>query len=308
MTSGDKIRSLYVEWAMRDNYTKQASGLNALVDKQKLSVDNVKYSWQSMWAYNEQGFANAGAFFAQYDQQVRETAIRQTAQNQVIAETAVRYDRLKTSARAYADTVRTEIARATRFINEHQMAVAAAGSALSAAGYVGYRYYAEGTKDLATYLDAYTTFRKNLGDESEAFVTDMTEKSGRMLTDMEIVVNTNKAMLLGIQKDALPVMAEMARAATRQLGGDMSYYWESITTGSARESKMWLDNLGIIVDIEEARQKYAESIGVSVSALTSEQEKIAFMPCNGIKDPFFRRPIRDGINEGLCQVFHEVVA
>lgn len=31
MSSGDKIRSLYVEWTLKDNYTTQAAKVNALV-------------------------------------------------------------------------------------------------------------------------------------------------------------------------------------------------------------------------------------------------------------------------------------
>uniref|UniRef100_UPI002635DC89 hypothetical protein n=1 Tax=Methanofollis sp. TaxID=2052835 RepID=UPI002635DC89 len=84
-------------------------------------------------------------------------------------------------------------------------------------------------------------------------------------------------MLLGISSDALPVMTEMARAATRQLGGDMSYYYTSIMTGTARESKLWLDNLGIIIDIDDANKKYAATLGISSDALTTEQQKIAFI-------------------------------
>ena len=180
-------------------------------------------------------------------------------------------------ARAYAETARTQIARATQIINEHRAAVAATGAALSGVGYVGYRYYAEGTKDLANYLDSYSALQSKLGDETDAYIEEMRQKSGKMLTETEITSRANMAMLLGIQKDALPVMAEMARAASRQLGGDISYYFESITVGTARESKLWLDNLGIIVDIEEAKRSYAETLGVSADALTTEQEKIAFV-------------------------------
>ncbi len=277
MSSGDKIRSLYVEWTLKDNYTTQAAKVNAQVNQQKQGVEEAKYSYLTMTAAMQDSFTNAGAFFMQVDQQVREATVQQHQQTQAVAETASRFDRARTQARAYADTVRSQVARATQFINEHQMAVAATGAALSGVGYVGYHYYAEGTKDLGNYLDSYTSLHKRLGTETDAYIEEMRQKSGKMLTETEITSRANMAMLLGIQKDALPTMAEMARAAARQLGGDISYYFESITIGTARESKLWLDNLGIIVDIDEAKRSYAETLGVSADALTTEQEKIAFV-------------------------------
>ncbi|PKG31860.1 MAG: hypothetical protein CW742_11160 [Methanoregula sp.] len=56
----------------------------------------------------------------------------------------------------------------------------------------------------------------------------------------------------------------------------MTCCFESLVTGTARQSKLILDNLGIIVSIEDANEKYAKSIGKSVSALTDQEQRLAF--------------------------------
>jgi len=55
---------------------------------------------------------------------------------------------------------------------------------------------------------------------------------------------------------------------------------QSITTAAKRQSMQIADNLGIIVKQGDAYKKYADSIGVSVTALTNEQKQVAFL--NGL--------------------------
>lgn len=151
------------------------------------------------------------------------------------------------------------------------------GAAMGVGGALGLSYFKAGTKDLAEYQDAMVTFRKNMGSETDQMLTEMKRASGGVINETELIQKANLAMLLGINKNALSPMTQMARAAARQLGGDVSYYYNSLMVGTARESKLWLDNLGIIIDIEAANKKYAQTLGISASALTTEQQKIAFV-------------------------------
>jgi hypothetical protein len=83
-------------------------------------------------------------------------------------------------------------------------------------------------------------------------------------------------MTMGIDAETIPAMMEAARAASRRFGGDISYYYQSIVTGTARQSKLILDNLGIIVDANTAYETYAKSVKKSVTALTDEERSLAF--------------------------------
>ena len=88
----------------------------------------------------------------------------------------------------------------------------------------------------------------------------------------------NQAILLG-----LPVttqsMEELSRTALR-LGRAMNVgpeqALESLVVGIGRQSKLWLDNLGIIIDTEAAYRKMADELGVTVEQLTDAQKKMAF--------------------------------
>jgi len=187
------------------------------------------------------------------------------------------YTRASNGVQSYLTRARGAMTKINALVEEQRLAIAGLGAAFAAAGYMGYRYYREGTTELATHLDASAALESKLGDKTQAYVESLKEASGYQLNDTELTTKANMAMLLGIPEDALPTMTAMARAAGRQLEGDMSYYYESIMTGTARESKLWLDNLGIIVDIDEARNNYAKTLGISADAMTTEQEKLAFI-------------------------------
>lgn len=79
--------------------------------------------------------------------------------------------------------------------------------------------------------------------------------------------------------DAAPDLLEIAKAANKlnPALGDTSFLYESLATGIKRGSPAILDNLGIIVKLEEAQRKYADSLGISTDQLTGEQKTMALL-------------------------------
>ncbi len=79
--------------------------------------------------------------------------------------------------------------------------------------------------------------------------------------------------------EASPRLLEIAKAAQKlnPTLGDTAFLYDSITTGIKRSSPMILDNLGIIVKVGEANEKYAAALGKSVEALTAEEKQIALL-------------------------------
>lgn len=69
---------------------------------------------------------------------------------------------------------------------------------------------------------------------------------------------------------------EIATTLARTLGTDSSKAVEDFTLGIARQSRLILDNLGILVDVDNANKTYAATLHKSVSALTDEEKAIAF--------------------------------
>ena len=95
---------------------------------------------------------------------------------------------------------------------------------------------------------------------------------------MKLMQQANNAMLLGItdSEDEMAEMFDMAQRLGAALGRDTASAVESLVTGLGRQSKLMLDNLGIMVDVTTANQDYADTLGISVGNLTDQQKKQAF--------------------------------
>ena len=99
------------------------------------------------------------------------------------------------------------------------------------------------------------------------------------VTDIDLMTQANNAMLLGIVQsdDQFADLIDNAQRLAQAVGKDAIFGIESLTTGIGRQSKLMLDNLGIIVDTQKAYDVYAESIGKSTSQLDDNEKKQAFI-------------------------------
>jgi DNA-binding transcriptional regulator YdaS (Cro superfamily) len=275
--SSGNIRSIYVEWALRDKVSGPAERIDRRLGLTRNRAEEVSLSfWNTSSAM--ESLSSAGAFFGNIEQDLRETAIRQQYHNRLLGEAAVKYTRLKTSAREFAETTKAKIQEASAAINEHQGAILGIGAALTGAGYLGYNYYAAGTKDLGNYEDAYATFVKNVGADSQELIRQMQEASAGTVSETQIILNANRAMVMDIPYDYLPRMMEVSRASARAMGQDINYMFDSIVTGSARESPLILDNLGIQMNqLTEYEKEWAKARGFNANALTAEQQRQVFL-------------------------------
>ena len=275
--SSGNIRSIYVEWALRDKVSGPAERIDRRLGLTRNRAEEVSLSfWNTSSAM--ESLSSAGAFFGNIEQDLRETATRQQYHNRLLGEAAVKYTRLKTSAREFAETTKAKMQQASAAINEHQGAILGIGAALTGAGYVGYNYYAAGVKDLGNYEDAYATFVKNVGADSQELIRQMQEASAGTVSETQILLNSNRALVMNIPYENLPKMMEVSRAAARAMGTDINYMFESIVTGSARESPQILDNLGIQMNqLTEYEKEWAKARGINVNALTSEQQRQVFL-------------------------------
>lgn len=164
----------------------------------------------------------------------------------------------------------------TNYIHANQKALQALGPEIALIGAAMGLYYKDGVKEAATLRDVHAALTHDLGDDTDEFVRKVKEASGGMLTEVDIIKNANLAKTMGIEFESIPTMTKVARAAVRRFGGDMDYYYDSIVRGTARQSKLILDNLGIIVSVEEANATYAASIGKTSSELTENEQRLAF--------------------------------
>lgn len=87
---------------------------------------------------------------------------------------------------------------------------------------------------------------------------------------------TAQASASGIKSDALQKMADVASNAAIALGRNVPDALDRIIKGTSKLEPELLDELGIMVKLDEASAKYANSIGKPVSALTRFQKSQAF--------------------------------
>lgn len=121
------------------------------------------------------------------------------------------------------------------------------------------------------------SFNRMFGDEAPAALDELKAATKGTVSDIDIMTAANQALLLGIDKDALPEMFKGAMASAQATGRPVKDAISDITLGIGRQSRMILDNLGIIVDADNANQTYAESLGKTTEELTDAERKTAFM-------------------------------
>ena len=121
----------------------------------------------------------------------------------------------------------------------------------------------------------------NLSDSIESsskMFEKLQEATDGTISKTQIFKSANNAMMLGVVKseDEMAKLFDTAQRLGQALGVDTARSIESIVTGMGRQSRLMLDNLGIIVKSSEAYKNYADSIGKSVDELTDSQKKEAF--------------------------------
>ena len=132
------------------------------------------------------------------------------------------------------------------------------------------------TSDVVT--RSFNNLAKSSNFSSQAFEKFQKATNGTV-GSIELMTQANNAMLLGItdSEDQMAEMFDIAQRLASALGKDTAFGVESLVTGLGRQSKLMLDNLGIMVDTEKANEDYASSLGTTVDKLTDQQKKQAFV-------------------------------
>lgn len=124
---------------------------------------------------------------------------------------------------------------------------------------------------------AFANLAASVGANASKIIASVRAAAGEMLSMQETIETTSRAMLLGISPDVIPKLMEIARASSKVTGQSMSQAFSDITLGVARQSKMILDNLGILLDYDTHLKKVAGSLGKTVDGLTDTERRQAFL-------------------------------
>ena len=116
-------------------------------------------------------------------------------------------------------------------------------------------------------------------DHSQESLNKLKEATDGTMSEFDLFQQANNAMILGVSKnsDETAEMFDIAQRLGRALGKDTASSVESLITGIGRQSRLMLDNIGIIVKSDEAYESYAKKLGISVDQLTDAERKQAFL-------------------------------
>lgn len=114
---------------------------------------------------------------------------------------------------------------------------------------------------------------------SENALKKLQEATNGTMSEFDLFQQANNAMILGVTKnsDEMAEMFDMAQRLGKALGKDTASSVESLVTGIGRQSRLMLDNIGIIVDSTKAYKDYASANNISADSLSDVQKKQAFL-------------------------------
>ena len=146
---------------------------------------------------------------------------------------------------------------------------------------LGVRQVVRMTKEAAKLQQMERAFGGLSGGATNASVAieKLKEATNGTLSEFDLFQQANNAMILGVTKnsDEMAQMFDMAQRLGAALGRDTASSIESLVTGIGRQSRLMLDNIGIIVKADQAYSSYAAELGTTADNLTKSEKQQAFM-------------------------------
>ena len=115
--------------------------------------------------------------------------------------------------------------------------------------------------------------------DSQKALEDLKNATNNTMSEFDLLQQANNALVLGVAKtsEEMSEMFDIAQRLGRALGRDTRSSVESLITGIGRQSRLMLDNIGIIVKTKDAYAVYAQELNKTVDALTESEQKQAFL-------------------------------
>ena len=146
---------------------------------------------------------------------------------------------------------------------------------------LGVRQLSQFGKQAAQVESLTTAFTSLTGGSTNASIAldRLQEATNNTMSQMELFKQANNAMVLGVSRNSqeMAELFDMAQRLGRALGRDTASSVESLVTGIGRQSRLMLDNIGIIVKAEQAYKTYALQLGKSEKSLTNQERRQAFL-------------------------------
>lgn len=123
---------------------------------------------------------------------------------------------------------------------------------------------------------SFESLAKAAGASSKKLLMDMKIATRGTIAEVDLLATANRMLLLGLDTAIFGEVMEIARRTAKATGLDINYMVESLSMGLGRQSKMILDNLGIVFQVSEAYDWYAETLGKTSAQLTESEKRLGF--------------------------------
>lgn len=158
--------------------------------------------------------------------------------------------------------------------------VAAGKASLAVAGVIGsIKLIGTSIQTYIPYQQARTFFEEFFGPDVVGNVNRLREASLGTVDDLNLMLASNRAFLLGVVNDvdSLQQLMSVAAGRARAMGVSTQSAFADLLLGIGRESKRILDNIGIVLDLEKALDRYAVTVGKTANQLDELERKQAII-------------------------------
>lgn len=125
---------------------------------------------------------------------------------------------------------------------------------------------------------AFSNLMKSIGETGPDVLRRLREAVHGTISDLDLMAASNRAVLLGAAQtgDQLELLATLSRRLGKAMGLTAKQAFEDLSLAIGRQSRLILDNLGIIVRVEDANEAYARSLNKTTSQLNDAEKRQAF--------------------------------
>jgi hypothetical protein len=115
------------------------------------------------------------------------------------------------------------------------------------------------------------------GTTGDAILNALRTASGGEISDLNLQLTANQALLLGVADSAqeFSTLMAIARDRAQAMGISTEDAFNRIVLGIGKAEPELLDELGLVISATEANKRYAASLGISEQALTKQQRSQA---------------------------------
>ena len=114
-------------------------------------------------------------------------------------------------------------------------------------------------------------------DDENLSLTTLRDAVKGTVSDVDLLKTANNALALGLPVDRLNELFSAAQIVGAVMGRSTLDAVNDLATGIGRQSRLILDNLGIIVDVDVAYDEFAKTLGKTANELSDGERKTAFM-------------------------------